>query len=116
MKDPNCIFCKIIAKEIPSKIAFENEEILAFHDISPQAPVHIVFIPKKHIVSLSDVKNEDSALLGNILVQIRDVAKNLGIAENGYRVVNNTGKNGGQTVFHIHFHLLAERQLHWPPG
>ncbi len=116
MKDPNCIFCKIIAKEIPSKIAFENEEILAFHDISPQAPVHIVFIPKKHIVSLADVKNEDSVLLGNILVQIREVANNLGIAENGYRVVNNTGKNGGQTVFHIHFHLLAERQLQWPPG
>ncbi|WP_061244805.1 histidine triad nucleotide-binding protein [Leptospira interrogans] len=116
MTDPNCIFCKIIRKEIPSKIVFENDEILAFYDISPQAPVHIVFIPKKHIPSLSEIENEDSHLLGNILLQIRDTAKNLGFAENGYRVVNNTGKNGGQTVFHIHFHLLAERRLHWPPG
>lgn len=116
MTDPNCIFCKIVRKEIPSKIVFENEETLAFYDISPQAPVHIVFIPKKHISSLSEIENEDSNLLGNILLQIRDIAKNLGFAENGYRVVNNTGKNGGQTVFHIHFHLLAKRQLHWPPG
>ncbi|MFA4793966.1 histidine triad nucleotide-binding protein [Leptospira kirschneri] len=116
MTDPNCIFCKIVRKEIPSKIVFENEETLAFYDIFPQAPVHIVFIPKKHISSLSEIENEDSNLLGNILLQIRDIAKNLGFAENGYRVVNNTGKNGGQTVFHIHFHLLAERQLHWPPG
>ncbi|AJR13908.1 histidine triad nucleotide-binding protein [Leptospira interrogans] len=116
MTDPNCIFCKIIRKEIPSKVVFENDEILAFYDISPQAPVHIVFIPKKHIPSLSEIENEDSHLLGNILLQIRDIAKNSGFAENGYRVVNNTGKNGGQTVFHIHFHLLAERRLHWPPG
>ncbi|EMI72279.1 histidine triad nucleotide-binding protein [Leptospira noguchii] len=116
MTDHHCIFCKIVRKEISSKIVFENEETLAFYDISPQAPVHIVFIPKKHIPSLSEIENEDSNLLGNILLQIRNVAKNLGFAENGYRVVNNTGKNGGQTVFHIHFHLLAERQLHWPPG
>ncbi|AYV55171.1 histidine triad nucleotide-binding protein [Leptospira kmetyi] len=116
MNDPNCIFCKIIRKEIPSKIAFEDEEILAFHDISPQAPVHIVFIPKKHITSLAQIEDGDSSLLANVLLKIRDTAKNLGIAENGYRVVNNTGKNGGQTVFHIHFHLLAERRLLWPPG
>ncbi|ALO26760.1 MULTISPECIES: histidine triad nucleotide-binding protein [Leptospira] len=116
MNDHHCIFCKIIRKEIPSKIAFENEEILAFHDISPQAPTHIVFVPKKHIKSLREIGNEDSSLLGNMLLRIRDTAKNLGFAEDGYRIVNNTGKNGGQTVFHIHFHLLAERQLLWPPG
>lgn len=103
MTDPNCIFCKIIRKEIPSKVVFENDEILAFYDISPQAPVHIVFIPKKHIPSLSEIENEDSHLLGNILLQIRDTAKNLGFAENGYRVVNNTGKNGGKLYFTFTF-------------
>lgn len=82
MTDPNCIFCKIIRKEIPSKVVFENDEILAFYDISPQAPVHIVFIPKKHIPSLSEIENEDSHLLGNILLQIRDTAKNLGFSYN----------------------------------
>ncbi|XDD49508.1 histidine triad nucleotide-binding protein [Leptospira sp. WS92.C1] len=116
MNDPNCIFCKIIRKEIPAKIAFEDEEILAFHDISPQAPVHIVFIPKKHIVSLAETTNPDATLLGNILVRIQETAKTLGFSKKGYRVVNNTGTNGGQTVFHIHFHLLAERRLQWPPG
>ncbi|MDV6236807.1 histidine triad nucleotide-binding protein [Leptospira ellisii] len=116
MNESNCIFCKIVRKEIPARIAYEDDEIVAFHDISPQAPVHVVFIPKKHVVSLAEISDEDATLFGKLLLRIRDTAKTLGVTENGYRVVNNTGKNGGQTVFHIHFHLLAERRMTWPPG
>lgn len=112
----DCIFCKIANKEIPSEIVYEDDNIIAFKDANHQAPVHILFIPKKHIESLNDLSEEDSALIGDIFYRIKELAKDLGIAEEGYRVVNNCGKLGGQTVFHIHFHLLAGRQLTWPPG
>ncbi|MFB5651839.1 histidine triad nucleotide-binding protein [Leptospira wolffii] len=116
MNETNCLFCKIIRKEIPAKIAFEDENILAFHDVSPQAPVHVLVIPKKHIVALNEVDSSDKALLGEILYRVSDLAKSLGLDKNGFRVVNNAGKLGGQTVFHLHFHLLGERQMTWPPG
>lgn len=112
----DCLFCKIANKEIPAKIEYEDDEILGFHDIDPQAPLHLVFIPKKHIVSLDQVLISDSNLIGNLLFQMAETARKLKINESGYRIVNNTGANGGQTVFHIHFHLLAERKLKWPPG
>jgi histidine triad (HIT) family protein len=112
----NCIFCKIVKKEIPAKIEYEDEDMIAFHDLSPQAPIHILIIPKKHIESLDKISESDRELFGNIIFQISRLAKKLGIHESGYRVVNNIGKDGGQTVSHIHFHLLGKRQLKWPPG
>lgn len=115
MLDPNCLFCKIIERKIPSNIVYEDELCLGFKDINPVAPVHVLFIPKKHIVSLAHAK-EEKDLLGHILTTIARYAEKEGLEENGYRVVNNIGKHGGQTVFHIHFHLLAGRPFHWPPG
>lgn len=112
----NCIFCKIISGTIPSKKVYEDEEILAFEDINPAAPVHIIIIPKKHIVSFNEIITEDAKLHSDILIKISTIAKNIGIAEEGYRVVTNCGHNGGQTVQHLHYHLLGGRSLNWPPG
>ena len=111
----DCIFCKIAAKEIPSKAVYEDEKILAFHDLEPQAPVHVLIIPKKHIASLDDVTSEDCQLMGYIMGKIKDIAAELGL-ENGYRTVINTGEDGMQTVHHLHLHLLGKRRLTWPPG
>jgi histidine triad (HIT) family protein len=111
----DCLFCKIINKEIPAKIAYESSDVLAFHDIHPQAPTHILFIPKKHISSLNDMDKKDESLLGSLIYQISEFAKKEKISENGYRVVNNMGNHGGQTVFHIHFHFIAGKPLGWPP-
>jgi histidine triad (HIT) family protein len=116
MTDSNCIFCKISSGQIPSKVAFENDEIFAFHDIAPVAPVHVLIIPKKHIVGLNDLGAEDVTLLGNIMRVAQLLAKDLGIDKTGYRVVNNCGSDGGQTVHHLHFHLLGGRSMTWPPG
>ncbi|PJZ69652.1 histidine triad nucleotide-binding protein [Leptospira perolatii] len=116
MNETNCIFCKIIRKEIPAKIAFENENILAFHDVSPQAPTHVLVIPKKHIGSLDELNGDEKNLIGEIFFQIQEMARSLGISKSGYRIVNNTGAQGGQTVFHLHFHVLGGRQMTWPPG
>jgi histidine triad (HIT) family protein len=112
----NCIFCKIINKEIPANIVFESDNLLAFKDLNPVAPIHILFIPKKHISSLDSMGLEDKSLLGELLYEISNYAKSIGLPENGYRVVNNMGKEAGQTVFHIHFHLIAGRKMKWPPG
>lgn len=112
----NCIFCKIANKEIKSNIVFEDENIIAFKDLNSVSPIHLLFIPKKHIQSLNEVQNEDSDLIGKIFFKISKYAQENGFSENGYRVVNNVGKEGGQTVFHIHFHFLAGRQHGWPPG
>ncbi len=114
--NPNCMFCKLINKEIKSNIVFEDDKILAFKDVNPVSPTHILFIPKKHIRSLNEIVAEDTELLGIIFQSISKYAKENGIADDGYRVVNNTGTSGGQTVFHIHFHLLAGRNHSWPPG
>ena len=112
----DCIFCKIIKGEIPSKNVYEDEVCIAFNDISPQAPVHILIIPRKHIASLNEVEKSDADILGHLLLKTSEIAKNLGIAEDGYRVVVNTNEKGGQTVFHLHVHLLGGRQFIFPPG
>lgn len=112
----DCIFCSIAAKKIPSKIVLENEWVLAFHDIKPQAPVHVVIIPKKHISSLNDVVAGDAGMLGGLQVVIKEIASRLKIENSGYRVVINTGKDSGQEVAHIHYHMLGGRKLNWPPG
>jgi histidine triad (HIT) family protein len=110
-----CIFCKIVAGEIPSKKVHEDDDVFAFHDLNPQAPVHVLVVPRKHIASLNDASEEDRALLGRILLSVRELAERLGVAS-GYRVVNNCGASAGQSVFHVHFHLLGGRAMGWPPG
>ncbi|SEN04331.1 histidine triad nucleotide-binding protein [Lihuaxuella thermophila] len=112
----NCIFCQIVEGKIPSEKVYEDEDLLAFRDINPVAPVHVLIIPKKHISSLLELTEEDQPLAGKILHAAQKIARQLGLAEKGFRVVNNVGEEGGQTVFHIHFHLLGGRQLTWPPG
>ena len=111
----DCIFCKIVNKEVPSSIVYEDEEIIAFNDINPQAPVHIIIIPKKHIPRVSDLKEEDAFLVGKLIIVAKKLAKEKGI-EDGYRLVCNCNPGAGQSVFHIHFHLLGGRQFSWPPG
>ena len=110
------IFSKIIRKEIPAKIVYEDELCLAFQDIKPRAPTHILVIPKKPIVSIEDLEPEDAALIGHLYLVIQRIAREIGVAENGYRVVVNCGRDGGQEVPHLHFHLLAGRSMNWPPG
>lgn len=107
----DCIFCKIINKEIPSKIVYEDDEVLAFEDIAPQAPVHIVVIPKKHIAKITEIEKEDEILIGKIYSVINKIAREKQIAEEGFRVIINCGENGGQEVKHIHFHLLGGKKL-----
>lgn len=112
----DCIFCKIAAGEIPARIAFENERLVAFHDLFPQAPTHLLIIPKQHYATLNDVPASDSAVLGEMVSTATQLARELGVADSGYRVVMNCNQDGGQSVYHIHLHLLAGRQLGWPPG
>ena len=107
----DCIFCQIAAKKIPAEIVWENNDIMAFKDIHPSAPVHILVIPKKHIQSLYHVQSSDQALLGNIMLSFQQLAKDSGIAESGFRVQTNIGKNGGQVVPHLHFHMLGGKEL-----
>lgn len=109
------IFQRIINKEIPAKIVHEDDLCLAFHDVAPQAPVHVLVIPKKPLVNLAAAEAEDQALLGHLLLTARKVAAELGLA-NGYRTVMNCGPDGGQSVDHLHIHVLGGRALHWPPG
>jgi histidine triad (HIT) family protein len=111
-----CIFCKIVAGEIPSEIVFQDDVCLAFRDINPGAPTHVLIIPKKHIATLNDLAPEHESTMGHILLTARQLAGRLGVADSGYRVVANCNSDGGQAVFHIHFHLLGGRRLSWPPG
>ena len=111
-----CLFCKIIAKEIPARIVLEDDELIAFHDVKPQAPTHVLVIPKRHIVGIADAKEGDGALLGKLLLAAPRVAEATGIAGSGYRVVINSGADAGQSVFHIHVHVLGGRGMAWPPG
>ncbi len=112
----DCIFCKIISGEIPSKPVFEDDEILAFDDINPQAPVHTLIIPKKHIPTINDIKESDILLTGKLIQTAKNIAAEKGLSENGYRLVMNCQEGAGQTVFHIHLHLLGGRNMNWPPG
>jgi histidine triad (HIT) family protein len=109
------IFSKIIRKEIPADIIYEDNLAIAFHDVNPQAPVHILVIPKQPIAKLSDAESQDHALMGHLLLTVKRVAEQVGLT-NGYRVVINTGDDGGQTVYHLHLHILGGRQMAWPPG
>jgi len=112
----SCLFCDIAAGKIPSQLVYEDNDIVAFHDIAPKAPTHILCIPRKHISTLNDLEEEDTTLSGKLLLTANKLAKQLGFAEAGYRVVMNCNGHGGQTVFHIHLHLLGGRSLGWPPG
>jgi len=112
----NCLFCKIAAGEIPSTQVYSDERIVAFRDITPVAPQHILLIPRKHIQSVATLAAQDNELMGHLLLTAKQVAIDVGIAESGYRCVLNTGEDGGQTVPHLHLHLLAGRQMTWPPG
>ena len=112
----DCIFCNIIKGEIPSSKVYENDKVYAFNDISPVAPVHVLIIPKEHIASLNEITAENSNLIAEVYAAAAEIAKQLGVAESGYRVVSNCGEAAGQTVHHIHFHLLGGRDLAWPPG
>ena len=110
------IFTQIINREIPADIVYEDEICLAFRDITPQAPVHVLLIPKKQIVSMATVEREDQAILGHLMIKASEIASDLGLGENGYRLVVNTNEDAGQSVFHLHIHILGGRKLTWPPG
>ena len=112
----DCLFCKIAAGEIPAKVVYRDDEIVAFEDINPQAPTHLLIIPQKHIATLNDLHDEDCDVAGSIVQRAAMLAKQLNIAKDGYRLVFNTNAGAGQSVFHIHAHLLGGRQLTWPPG
>lgn len=112
----DCLFCKIIAGDIPSAKVYEDDKVYAFRDIEPQAPVHILIIPKEHIASANELNEENASVVGHIFAVAAKIAKDEGIADGGYRIVNNCGQDGGQTVKHLHFHMLGGRSLQWPPG
>jgi histidine triad (HIT) family protein len=112
----SCLFCRIADRDIPAAIVYEDDRVLAFKDVNPQAPTHVLLIPKRHIASLTDLSPEDDALVGELVRRAAALAGELGIAAGGFRTVFNTNRDAGQTVFHIHLHLLGGRALHWPPG
>jgi histidine triad (HIT) family protein len=114
MSVSDCVFCKIASGQIPARLVFEDEEFVAFHDLKPQAPVHVLLIPKAHFSTLLEV--QDAGLLGRALLAVSETARRLNVAEEGFRTVINCGDNGGQTVYHLHFHILGGRFLQWPPG
>ncbi|NLD09208.1 MAG: histidine triad nucleotide-binding protein [Xanthomonadaceae bacterium] len=110
------IFGKIVRKEIPADIVYEDEDVLAFNDLAPQAPIHVLIIPKKEIATINHIAADDAELMGKLFLAAQKIAKKLGVADNGYRLVFNCNEDGGQTVYHIHMHFLAGRALSWPPG
>ena len=112
----DCLFCKMVAGEIKADTVYEDENVLAFRDISPQAPMHVLVIPKRHISTLNDLAEDDAQLAGQLTLAAAKVAEQEGVADSGYRTVMNCNADGGQTVFHIHMHVLAGRNLTWPPG
>jgi histidine triad (HIT) family protein len=114
--DPDCLFCKIIEKKIPAKLVHEDEHALAFADINPQAPTHLLIVPKKHIRDIHSIKPNDRELIGHLFLVAQALGEKLGLDKGGYRMVINNGREAGQTVFHIHLHLLSGRVFSWPPG
>ena len=110
----DCLFCRIVRGEIPAKLVYEGDECIAFRDIDPKAPVHVLIVPRTHVASLNDV--EDASLVGRLALVAAQIARQEGIAESGYRAVYNTNRDAGQTVFHLHLHLLGGRSMAWPPG
>ena len=116
MSSEDCLFCKILDAEIPADIIFESDEAIGFRDINPQAPTHVVIIPRKHIATINDLQAGDETVVGNLFAAAKQIAQQEGIADDGYRVAMNCNEAAGQTVFHLHLHLLGGRQLGWPPG
>ena len=116
MAADNCVFCKIVRGEIPSRKVYEDEEVLAFHDINPQGPVHVLLVPRRHITSLLDLTADDDGVVGGLVRKARDLAVTLGLGERGFRLVFNCGDDAGYSVYHIHLHLVGGRTLAWPPG
>jgi histidine triad (HIT) family protein len=112
----NCLFCSIVEKRIASQVVYEDTDVFAFEDINPQAPVHILVVPKKHISSVLEIKPADNALIGKLFHAAQKIAQERNVAQRGFRLVLNCNREAGQTVYHIHLHLLAGRQMHWPPG
>ncbi len=112
----NCLFCKIAAGEIPATVVLDDKEVMAFRDVKPQAPTHLLIIPKKHIATINDTDSNDEQLLGRMIQSAKKLAKTEGLSEAGYRLIFNVNSNGGQVVYHIHLHLLGGRQMMWPPG
>lgn len=113
---PSCLFCSIINHEINASIVYDDERVVAFNDVNPQAPTHVLIVPRRHIASLNDLTADDHELVGELVRRAALIAKDRGIAADGYRTVFNTNRDAGQTVFHIHLHLLGGRTMHWPPG
>ena len=116
MSDDNCLFCKILEGDIPADLVYESDTAVAFRDINPQAPTHVLVIPRKHISTINHIEEEDEAIIGSLYTAAREIASREGIAEAGYRVVMNCNEGAGQSVFHIHLHVLGGRLLSWPPG
>jgi histidine triad (HIT) family protein len=116
MGNERCLFCRIATGEIPAKKVYEDGDVVAFNDINPQAPTHILVIPRKHVPSLDDLGEDDVAAVGTALLRASEIARNLHLSSDGYRVVINQGEAAGQTVFHVHFHVLGGRNFGWPPG
>lgn len=111
-----CLFCRIVAGEIPAAIVYQDERVVAFKDVNPQAPTHVLVIPRRHIASLNDLTPEDDGIVGEIIRRAAAIARDVGVSDRGYRTVFNCNAEAGQTVFHIHLHLLGGRPMHWPPG
>ena len=116
MSEQDCLFCKIIAGDIPADIVYESDDAIAFRDINPQAPTHVLVIPRKHIATINDLAESDREIVGSLYMAAKEIAAEEGMAEDGYRAVMNCNAGAGQTVFHIHLHVLGGRQLTWPPG
>lgn len=112
----DCLFCKIINGDIPADIVYQDDHVLGFKDVNPQAPTHVLFIPKKHIATVNDLESSDAELIGKLYLAAKKIAADKGFADDGYRLVMNCNAGAGQTVFHIHLHMLAGRSLSWPPG
>jgi histidine triad (HIT) family protein len=112
----DCLFCKIIARDIPASIVYEDDHLIAFNDINPQGPTHVLVVPKRHIATLNDLSPEDDAIVGEMVRRAAAIANERGISAGGFRTVFNTNRDAGQTVFHIHLHLIGGRGLTWPPG
>jgi len=116
MSDTECLFCKFASGEVKTDVVFETEKVFAFRDINPQAPTHILIIPRRHIATINDLSKSDAKLIGNLYLVAKELAKDEGFSEDGYRVVMNCNAAAGQTVFHVHLHLLGGRLFNWPPG
>jgi histidine triad (HIT) family protein len=116
MSEQDCLFCKILNGDIPADIIYESDSAIAFRDISPQAPTHVLVIPRKHVATINDLNEEDQEIIGSLYLAAKDIARAEGISDEGYRAVMNCNEGAGQSVFHIHLHVLGGRALSWPPG